>query len=158
MQKTIAFTIALALAANAQKIETEKSDRNKVIRVETAPNHLSVIELADPVTEVAAGSSSFKIEWRGNKVFVQPLDPEATTNLFIWTASERLSYELVPAPSVEEMNFAIDQEPARSRLKSLFRRNQRRIRGRRRKPRLPQPYCSPAHRFGWLDKPRTETV
>jgi len=85
MQKIIAFTIAIALTADAQKIEIEKSDRHKVIRVETAPNHLSVIELADPVTEVAAGSSSFKIEWRGNKVFVQPLDPEATTNLFIWT-------------------------------------------------------------------------
>ena len=112
MQKAIIFTIALALAANAQKIETEKADRHRVIRVETAPNHLSIIELADPVTEVAAGSSSFKIEWRGNKVFVQPLDPEATTNLFIWTASERLSYELVPAPSVEEMHFAIDQEPS----------------------------------------------
>jgi hypothetical protein len=112
MQKAIVLTIALALAAKAQKIETEKSDRHKVIRVETAPNHLSIIELADPVTEVAAGSSSFKIEWRGNKVFVQPLDPEATTNLFIWTASERLSYELVPAPSVEEMHFAIDQEPS----------------------------------------------
>jgi hypothetical protein len=70
--------------------------------------------LAEPVTEVAAGSSSYKIEWRGNKVFVQPLDPEATTNLFIWTASGRLSYELVPAPSVEEMHFAIDQEPSPS--------------------------------------------
>src|SRR5579872_7123899 len=112
MQKIIAFTIAIALAANAQRIETGKSDRHKVIRVETAPNHLSVIELAEPVTEVAAGSSSYKIEWRGNKVFVQPLDPEATTNLFIWTASGRLSYELVPAPSVEEMHFAIDQEPS----------------------------------------------
>ena len=82
MQKTIAFTIAIALTANAQRIETEKLDRHKVIRVETAPNHLSIIELAEPVTEVAAGSSSYKIEWRGNKVFVQPLDPEATTNLF----------------------------------------------------------------------------
>jgi hypothetical protein len=112
MRKTILFTIALALSAKAQKIETEKSDLHKVIRVETAPNHLSIIELAEPVIEVAAGSSSYKIEWRGNKVFVQPLDPEATTNLFIWTASGRLSYELVPAPSVEEMHFAIDQEPS----------------------------------------------
>src|ERR1035441_7524700 len=39
---------------------------------------------------------------------------EATTNLFIWTASGRLSYELVPAPSVDEMHFAIDQEPSPS--------------------------------------------
>lgn len=120
MQKAIVLTIAIAMAANAQKIETEKSDRHKVIRVETAPNHLSIIELADPVTEVAAGSSSFKIEWRGNKVFVQPLDPEATTNLFIWTASERLSYELVPAPSVEEMHFAIDQEPSPKAAKAAI--------------------------------------
>ncbi len=112
MQKTIAFAIAIALAANAQRIETEKSDRHKVIRVETVPNHLTIIELAEPVTEVAAGSASYKIEWRGNKVFVQPLDPEATTNLFIWTASGRLSYELVPAASVQEMHFAIDQEPS----------------------------------------------
>jgi hypothetical protein len=114
MHKTFVFVVAIGLAANAQKIQTEKSDRHRVIRVETAPNHLSVIELAEPVTEVAAGSSSYKIEWRGNKVFVQPLDPEATTNLFIWTASGRLSYELVPAPSVEEMHFAIDQEPGPS--------------------------------------------
>lgn len=112
MFKTIAMAIAVTMAAQAQRIETEKSDRNKVLRVATAPNHLSIIELADPVTEVAAGSSSFKIEWRGNKVFVQPLDPEATTNLFIWTGSERLSYELVPAHSVKEMDFAIDQEPS----------------------------------------------
>ncbi len=120
MQKTIVFTIALALAANAQRIETEKSDRHKVIRVETAPNHLSIIELAEPVTEVAAGSSSYKIEWRGNKVFVQPLDPEATTNLFIWTASGRLSYELVPASSVQEMHFAIDQEPGPNVAKGVI--------------------------------------
>jgi hypothetical protein len=60
MQKTIAFTIAIALTANAQRIETEKLDRHKVIRVETAPNHLSVIELAEPITEVAARSSSYR--------------------------------------------------------------------------------------------------
>jgi hypothetical protein len=111
MHKTIVFIAAIALAANAQRIETEKPDRNKVMRVETAPSHLTIIELGEPVTEVAAGSSSYKIEWRGNKVFVQPLDPDANTNLFIWTASGRLSYELVPARSVQETVFAIDQEP-----------------------------------------------
>ena len=36
MQKIIAFTVAVALAASAQTIETEKSDRHKVIRVKTA--------------------------------------------------------------------------------------------------------------------------
>ena len=111
MPKTLVLTLALALAADAQKIETEKSDPNRVMHLNTTANHLSVIELAEPVTEVAAGSSSYKIEWRGNKVFVQPLEPEAATNLFIWTASGRLTYELTAVPSVADAEFAIDQEP-----------------------------------------------
>ena len=112
MGKALVFTIAVTLAAEAQRIDTERPNPQKVIRIATAPNHLSVIELGEPVMEVAAGSSSYKIEWRENKVFVQPLESGATTNLFIWTASGRQSYELVPAESVQDMQFAIDQEPA----------------------------------------------
>jgi type IV secretory pathway VirB9-like protein len=52
-------------------------------------NHLTVIELAEPVTLAAAGSPSFKIERRENKVFIQPLEEAASTNLFVWTTSER---------------------------------------------------------------------
>src|SRR3982074_3529130 len=111
MQRTLTLILIATLAAFGQKIETQKPDRNKITRLGTTQNHLSVIELGEPVTQVAAGSSSFKIEWRGKKVFIQPLEPEATTNLFIWTASVRLSYELVPAESVEQMHFAIDQDP-----------------------------------------------
>src|SRR5271169_3889638 len=111
MKRTLMLIAIATLTAFGQKIETQKPDRNKITRLGTTQNHLSVIELGEPVTQVAAGSSSFKIEWRDNKVFIQPLDPDATTNLFIWTASGRLSYELVPAPSVAEMHFAIDQEP-----------------------------------------------
>ena len=111
MNRTLMLIVIATLAAFGQKIETQKPDRNKITRLGTTQNHLSVIELDEPVTQVAAGSSSFKIEWRDNKVFIQPLEPDATTNLFIWTASGRLSYELVPAGSVEEMHFAIDQDP-----------------------------------------------
>src|SRR5207248_1975251 len=75
-------------------------------------NHLTVIELAEPVTLAAAGSPSFKIERRENKVFVQPLEEGASTNLFVWTNSGRWNYELVPAASVETMHFAIDQRIA----------------------------------------------
>lgn len=56
MLKTIAVAIVVTLAARAQRIETEKSDRHTVLRVGTAPNHLSIIELADPVTEVGAAA------------------------------------------------------------------------------------------------------
>ena len=110
MKRTMMLIVIATLAAFGQKIETQKPDRNQITRLGTVQNHLSVIELGEPVTQVAAGSSSFKIEWRENKVFIQPLEPDATTNLFIWTASGRLSYELVPAGSVEQMHFAIDQD------------------------------------------------
>src|ERR1700686_1510983 len=110
MKRTLMLIAIATLTAFGQKIETQKPDRNKITRLGTTQNHLSVIELGEPVTQVAAGTSLFKIEWRENKVFIQPLEPDATTNLFIWTASGRLSYELVPAGSVEQMHFAIDQD------------------------------------------------
>ena len=113
MKRCLLLSVSVALAAYGQKIETQKPDRARITRVETALNHLTVIEVGDPVEQVAAGSAAYKVEWRGNKVFVQPLEPDAETNLFIWTRSgTRLSYELAPAGSVEKMHFAIDQEPA----------------------------------------------
>ena len=99
-------------AAPSQRIEAQFPDRARITRVETAMNHLTVIELAEPVTLAAAGSPSFKIERRENKVFIQPLEEGASTNLFVWTGSGRWNYELIPAASVQTMHFAIDQEIA----------------------------------------------
>ncbi len=112
MKRWSLVSLAAVLAAFGQKIETQKPDRTRITRVETALNHLTVIEVGDPVEQVATGSATYKVEWRGNKVFVQPLEPDAETNLFIWTRSgTRLSYELAAAGAVEKMHFAIDQEP-----------------------------------------------
>lgn len=95
----------------AQKIERETGDRTQIIHLKTALNHLTVIELREPVIQVATGSQSFEVEWRENKVFVQPTESDASTNLFIWTASERLNYELEPAGDIAAMDFAVDQMP-----------------------------------------------
>jgi hypothetical protein len=105
-----AFTAAW-MPLLAQKIEHETGDRTQIIHLTTALNHLTVIELREPVIQVATGSQSFKVEWRENKVFVQPTESDASTNLFIWTASERLNYELEPAGDVAAMDFAVDQMP-----------------------------------------------
>src|ERR1700756_2896293 len=117
MKRFLIILIIAALTAAwvpllAQKIEHETGDRTQIIHLKTALNHLTVIELREPVLQVAAGSQSFKVEWRENKVFVQPTEPDASTNLFIWTASQRLNYELEPAGSVATMDFAVDQKPA----------------------------------------------
>jgi hypothetical protein len=94
-----------------QKIDTQAPGPATINRVETALNHLTVIELSEPVLSVATGSQSFKVEWRENKVFIEPTEPNVSTNLFIWTKSGRLNYELEPAGEVTQMDFAIDQPP-----------------------------------------------
>src|SRR6266498_4640002 len=108
---TIFIIAAAATQLLAQMIEREPNDPSQIIHLRTALNHLTVIELREPVLQVAAGSQSFKVEWRENKVFVQPTESDASTNLFIWTANQRLNYELEPASAVTDMDFAVDQAP-----------------------------------------------
>lgn len=112
MRQILIALLLVTVIAFGQKIETQRADHQKITRIATTQNHLTVLEFNEPVKEVAVGSSNFKIEWRENKVFVQPLEPNESTNLFVWTASGRQNYELVPAGSVGEMHFAIDEEPA----------------------------------------------
>ena len=110
----LAFLASTFLPAISQKIETEAADHARIVHLKTALDHLTVIELGEPVVQVASGSPSFKIEWRENKVFIQPTERDAATNLFIWTASERLNYELEPAGSIADMDFAVDRGPLHS--------------------------------------------
>jgi hypothetical protein len=114
-QTLFAFIVVVmaAVPVLGQKIETQAPGSAAITCVETALNHLTVIELSEPVLSVAAGSQAFKVEWRENKVFVEPTEPNASTNLFIWTKSGRLNYELEPAGEVAGMDFAIDQPPIR---------------------------------------------
>jgi hypothetical protein len=99
----------LGCPAWGQKVEVEKPDRGKIIHVQTALNHLTVLEMTEQVSTVAVGSPIFKVEWRENKVFIEPTEPGVATNLFVWTSSGRFNYELDPAGVVPEMVFAIDQ-------------------------------------------------
>lgn len=108
MKKLVFLAMILALPVYGQKIEQRDPRQNEIIRVKTALNHLTVIQLAEPVLSVAAGSDAFKVEWRGSKVFIEPVEAGASTDLFIWTKSGRENYELEPAGTVANMDFAID--------------------------------------------------
>jgi len=110
----VSFAAAAALSwpAWGQKVEVQKPDRGQILHVQTALNHLTVLEMTELVSTVAVGSPVFKVEWRENKVFIQPTEPNVATNLFVWTASGRFNYELDPAGSVPQMDFAIDQPVA----------------------------------------------
>ncbi len=100
---------ALGASAWGQKVEVEKPDSGKIVHVQTALDHLTILEMREPVSTVAVGSAAFKVEWRDNKVFIEPTESKVATNLFVWTPSGRFNYELDPAGDVPGMVFAVDQ-------------------------------------------------
>jgi hypothetical protein len=109
MNRLIPVLILCAIcpvALGAQQVN--QLEVGTVTHVHTALDHLTVLEFGQPVTMAAAGSAAFLIERHENKVFVRPLKAGASTNLFVWTASGRFSYELEPAGEVTNMNSAID--------------------------------------------------
>ncbi len=78
------------------------------VHVATALNHLTVLEFHEPVTMAAAGSPDFQIERQEDKVFIKPTRSGASTDLFVWTASRRFSYELETTSEVKNMSVSVD--------------------------------------------------
>lgn len=104
------FVIPLALVAAVAGAQT--TGQNQVRHVQTALNHLTVLEFGEPVTTLAvADPDSFKVERHEDKVFVMPLREKVATNLFVWTVSRQVSYELDPAGQLAAMDILIRTEP-----------------------------------------------
>jgi hypothetical protein len=55
----VVLALSLPLSLWAQTIEIGASGESQIVRVRTALNHLTVIQLAEPVLSVAAGSDVF---------------------------------------------------------------------------------------------------
>ena len=110
------FTVAcltFQFPLSAQKLQSQKPDHKSVTRVETIPDHLTVIEFGEPVLMVAVGNqNAYQVERRENKVFLRPMEEGSQTNLFVWTPAGRYVYELLPAKAIAESHFAIDQGTA----------------------------------------------
>ncbi len=104
------ITLPFALAAAVASAQT--TNQNQVRHVETSLNHLTVIEFGEQVTTLAiADTDSFQVERHDDKVFVKPVREGVSTNLFVWTASRELSYELDPAGQLASMDVLIRTEP-----------------------------------------------
>jgi hypothetical protein len=97
-----------AMFVSADELKVNQPASSDVIHVATALDHLTVLEFGEPVTMAAAGSPAFQIERHEDKVFIKPLKAGVSTDLFVWTASRRFTYELEPPGEVKNMNFALD--------------------------------------------------
>lgn len=109
LKTLIIISIVFAVAAAGAQTTTQSQIRH----VETSLNHLTVLEFGETVTTLAIGDpDSFQVERHDDKVFVKPLQPGASTNLFVWTATRELSYELDPAGQLAAMDVLVRAEPA----------------------------------------------
>src|SRR5437764_11930058 len=104
----ILIVMMYTVSGSGDEVKVNQPAPTEVIHVATALDHLTVLEFSEPVTMAAAGSPAFQIERHDNKVFIKPLKSGASTDLFVWTASRRFAYELLPPGEVSTMNFAID--------------------------------------------------
>ncbi|MBN9617591.1 MAG: hypothetical protein BGO25_10485 [Acidobacteriales bacterium 59-55] len=97
----------VALTAKAQNINFAD-----VQHIHTALNHLTVIDLGEPIQFIAAADpDSFQIERAGDKVLLQPVRDGTSTNLILWTASRQVSYELDAPGDVQKMNVLVRSLP-----------------------------------------------
>jgi hypothetical protein len=104
----LAAIALVALTAKAQNINFAD-----VQHIHTALNHLTVIDLGEPIQFIAAADrDSFQIERAGDKVLLQPLKDGVSTNLILWTASRQVSYELDAPGDVQKMNVLVRSLPA----------------------------------------------
>lgn len=102
--------VSLVLAAAAAGAQT--TSQSQIRHIETSLNHLTVLEFGEAVTTLAiADPDSFQVERHDDKVFVKPLKDGVSTNLFVWTASRELSYELDPAGQLSAMDVVVRTAP-----------------------------------------------
>ncbi len=112
--KVAALFMAAGSVASAQTITHQRVNPNVVTPVATALNHISLIELPEPITRAAIGSEDFRIEWHGNTVALRPAKQGVPTNLFVWTEHTQSTYEILPPGDVKAAAFVIDQTESKS--------------------------------------------
>jgi len=104
--------LGAVLALAAINAAAQSTNFSQIQHIETALNHLTVIDLAEPVVTVAvADPDSIQIERHDDKVFIKPVKDGVSTNLFIWTASRQIAYEIDPAGDLAKMNVIVRNAP-----------------------------------------------
>jgi hypothetical protein len=89
-------------------ISTEVIQPSKVERVATSLNHVTIIQLPEPVVSISIGSNLVRVEYHDNRVLIEPTKPNISTNLFVWTANSHSVYEIMPAGDPGTMSYMLD--------------------------------------------------
>ena len=107
---SVAMILGLIGASVADShISTEVIQPGKVERVATSLNHVTIIQLPEPVVSISIGSNLVRVEYHDNRVLIEPTKPNVSTNLFVWTATSHSVYEIMPAGDPGKMSYMLDQ-------------------------------------------------
>jgi hypothetical protein len=109
--RIVFLSFVYSVLASAQTLTPpghQDSNVGSVTHIRTSLGHVSLLEFRDPVTAAAAGSKVFRIERFENKVLITPSKAGVSTNLFVWTATQRFSYELDSPGETPTMSLVFD--------------------------------------------------
>lgn len=112
MKKRFVLVLALAacsvlpLAAQSQQpITTKIVNPSAVFQIGTALNHISEIHMPGTIIDASIGSAYVRMQYQGNVVLIEPLKAGISTNLFIWTANTRATFEILPASAKSKLTY-----------------------------------------------------
>jgi len=103
------FFVLIGVSVADSHISTEVIQPSKVERVATSLNHVTIIQLPEPVVSISIGSNLIRVEYHDNRVLIEPTKPNISTNLFVWTANSHSVYEIMPAGDPAAMSYMLDQ-------------------------------------------------
>jgi hypothetical protein len=111
-EETMRYPTALGLIFAALTAQAQSVNYSQIEHVHTALNHLTIIETGEPVNSVAlADPDAFSIQQDRTRIFIKPTHDQRSTNLFVFTATRKLSFELDPAGDVATMNVVFQALP-----------------------------------------------
>jgi len=103
---------ALAIGAISLAAAAQTTTFTETPHIHTTLNHFTVIDPGEPISMFAlADHSSFALERNGDKLFIEPLRENAATNLFIWTPTRQLIYEIDPAGDLAKTDMLVRIPP-----------------------------------------------
>lgn len=76
-------------------------------QIGTSLHHVSVIQVPEPVENVAIGTQLVHVEWHDRTVLVEPLQAGVDTNIVVFTPTHTYLYEIEPASEPGKMSYLV---------------------------------------------------
>jgi hypothetical protein len=99
----VTFLAAALLAAGPLHAQT------KVEVIATALHHVSVVQVPEPVENVALGSAQVHVEWHGNNILIEPQRTGVDTNMVVFTHRTTYLYEIAAASEPGAMSWLVKE-------------------------------------------------